>query len=143
MFTKEQGRPLAKDGPQVTDATNAVDASTITDPGDGVVVDLAAERRRRRSGPPAAWFCPQRYGAYRSAAIAELSERLGSLEAAYKWLDQQRAATQALADARRTAVVAAIDQLGWLAEQEDRRREWFAAPLQAPEWAAGEGGVAS
>ena len=110
------------------------------------VVDLAAERRRRRPGrrgPDPTWFCPQRYGAHRSASIAELSERLGSLEAVYRHLDQQRAATQALAEARRSAVVAAIDQLGWLAEQEQHRREWFAAPLQTPEWAAGESGAAS
>jgi hypothetical protein len=113
---------------------------------DGVIVDLAVERRRRRPrrrGPDPAWFCPQRYGAHRSASIAELSERLGSLDAAYQWLDTQRAATQTLAEARRTAVVAAIDQLGWLAEQEQRRREWFASPLQVPEWAASENGAAS
>ena len=48
MFTKEQGRPLAKDGPKVTDALNEDDASSIAaDRSDGVMVDLAAERRRR------------------------------------------------------------------------------------------------
>jgi hypothetical protein len=140
---KERGRPLGKGGLQVTDALNAVDASTITDPGDAVIVDLATERRRRRPALRAAWFCPQRYGAFRSAAIAELSARDGSLEATYRRLDQERAATQALAEARRTAVATAIDQLGWLAEQERRRREWFATPLQVPQWAAGESGAAS
>jgi uncharacterized metal-binding protein YceD (DUF177 family) len=42
---KERGRPLRKGGLQVTDALNAVDASTIADQG-GAVVDLTAERRR-------------------------------------------------------------------------------------------------
>jgi len=112
--SKQRARPGRGSGLEVTDALNDVDASTIADRGDGVVVDLAVERRRRRRGrrrgPNPAWFCPQRYGAFSSAAIAELSERLGSLDAAFQHLAQQRAAEQPRADARRATVVAAINR---------------------------------
>jgi hypothetical protein len=48
LTDKERGRPLGQgSGPKVTDALNAVDASTIPDRGDRVVVDLDAARRRR------------------------------------------------------------------------------------------------
>lgn len=48
MTTKDQGRPLGKAAPNVTtDALNAVEPSTIAHRPDGVIVDLAAARRRR------------------------------------------------------------------------------------------------
>jgi hypothetical protein len=121
--------------------TASMTVSSLTPDRHGLVIDLAAERRRRRQrpGPDPAWWCPQRYGAFRCATIAELSAQLGDLQAAYRWLDQQRAAERALAEARRAAVVAAVDRMSWSAERERRRREWFTGPLQTPGWATGEG----
>lgn len=107
-----------------------------------VVVDLAVERRRRRRGPrpgpDPAWFCPQRYRAFRSAAIAELSNRLGSLEAAWHQLDAERATAKALAEARRAAVVEGVARVSWSVEQQRRYAAWRATPVEAPELVTGE-----
>ncbi len=75
--------------------------------------------------------------------MADLSNELGSLEAAYRHLDNERSAAQtarqARAEAERDRVIEAIFQMSRRAEGERRFRAWLAAPFEVPDWLTGDG----
>jgi hypothetical protein len=91
-----------------------------------------------------AWRCPRvQVPRPTCAVIAEQSGEVGSVEAAYRKLDLERAAAQtarrARAEAERDRVTETIYQMSRRAEGERRFRQWLATPLEVPEWVTGEG----
>jgi|SRR6266542_5546850 len=89
------------------------------------------------------WLCPRLNGAERSAAVAELSLQLGSVQAAYDHLARQRADREALAAAHRREVADALAAVAWRAAEDQAYRRWLATPLPPPEWATPDPGQAA